>query len=160
MTERTHEQLDKILALADSVHDGEAVVAVRKARQVLSRNGLSFGDLARAASSTGNYKSPGMLSFLSGQRDHMEAQVYHLRQQLDDLRAQLQTQDLQLDFWRRRARDLEQNAQHAQGEVERWKKLASDTANRLWDIGQTIGGDEFTAKAPLVENPTPTSVKK
>ena len=45
-------KLDKVLALADSDHDGEALVAVRKARQMLSNDGLSFGDLARVAALT------------------------------------------------------------------------------------------------------------
>ncbi len=152
MNEPIPEQLDKILALADSSHDGEAVVAVRKARQMLSRGGLSFGDLARAVSSSAYAKSPGMLSFLAGQRAHLESQISHLRQQVEDLRAQMQTQDLQLDFWRRRAMDSEQNSKHAQGEAERWKKLASETADRLWDIGQSVGGEEFSTKEAVPES--------
>jgi hypothetical protein len=150
MNERIPEQLDKILALADSNHENEAVVAVRKARQILTRDGLSFGDLARAASThRPNYTKPsGMFSFLSGQRDHLESQIYHLRQQLEDLQAQMQTQDLQLDFWRRRATDLEQYTTSAQVEAERWKKLARETAERLWDIGQSISGEGLETKAP------------
>jgi hypothetical protein len=143
MNERLHEQLDKILALADSSHDGEALVAVRKAREMLIRDGLSFSDLARAASkqvSAG--KSPGLFSFLSGHNDQLESQVQHLRQQLEDLQAQMQTQDLQLDFWRRRATDLEQNSNQAYIEAERWKKLARDTAERLCDIGQSFDGED------------------
>ena len=147
MNNRIPEQLDKILALADSNHDGEAVVAVRKARQILSRDGLSFGDLARAATSGGfKSKSSGMLSFLSGQRDHLESHIHHLRQQLDDLKAQMQTQGLQLEFWRRRALDLEQSSMTAQSDAERWKNLARETAEKLWDIGQSVSAEEFTAK--------------
>ncbi len=142
MNEHHTEQLDKILALADSNHEGEAVVAVRKAREMLLRDGLSFGDLARIAASRSHSKG-GMFAFMSGQREYLETQVYHLRQQVDDMEAQMQTQDLQLDFWRRRAIDLEQSIQHAQSESEKWKKLASDTANRLWDLGRSLGMDEF-----------------
>ncbi|MDE2030212.1 MAG: hypothetical protein KGI97_06575, partial [Alphaproteobacteria bacterium] len=90
-------------------------------------------------------KAPAMFSFLSGQREHLEAQIAHLRAQLDDIRAQMQTQDLQLDFWRRRAADLEQNSMQAQGEAERWKKLARETADRLWDMGHSMKSDEFAA---------------
>jgi len=152
MNEHVHEQLDKILALADSSHDGEAVVAVRKARQILTRDGLSFGDLARAAYARhSSSKSLGMFSFLSGQRDQFESQIHHLRQQLEDLQAQMHTQDLQLDFWRRRATDLEQNTTTAQLEAEKWKKLARETAERLWGIGQIIGGEEFMAEPPIEE---------
>jgi chromosome segregation ATPase len=149
MNERIHEQLDKILALADSNHDGEAVVAVRKARQMLIRDGLSFSDLARAASSRQNVtKSSSMLSFLSGQNDYMESQIQHLRQQVEDLQAQMQTQELQLDFWRRRAADLEQSSTQAYNEAERWKKMARETVDRLWDIGKSINGEEFSLTEP------------
>lgn len=158
MTEAINEQLDKILALADSSHDGEALVAVRKARQVLSRGGLNFSDLARAASSRQIMaKIPAGFSFLPGQREHLESQMAHLRAQIDDLRGQLQTQDLQLDFWRRRAADLEQIQAQAVGDAERWKKLARETAERLWDIGQSIKGEEFSAKTPVPEK---AAVKK
>ena len=150
MNERLHDQLDKILALADSSHEGEAVGAVRKARQILNREGLNFGDLTRAASGRGSAAKPaGVFSFLSGQKDHMESQIHYLRQQLEDLQGQMQTQDIQLDFWRRRATDLEQSSSQAFHEAERWKKLARDTAERLWDIGHSIGGDDFGAPEPL-----------
>ena len=153
MNERPREQLDKILALADSSHDGEAVVAVRMARQMLSRDGLSFGDLARAASSRQKVseKTPSVFSFLSGPKEHLEAQIYHLRQQVTDMQAQMQTQDLQLDFWKRRAMDLEQSSYQAHNEAERWKKLARETAERLWDIGQSVNNEEFVATEPLSE---------
>lgn len=149
MNERIPEQLDKILAMADSIHDGEAVVAVRKARQMLSRGGLSFGDLARAASSSAMLKSSSVFSFISGGREYMEAQLHHLHQQVDDLQGQLQTQDLQLDFWRRRAMELEQSSQHALSEADKWKKLASETADRLWEIGRSVGGEEFAVKGSM-----------
>jgi hypothetical protein len=148
MNQRIHEQLDKILALADSSHDGEAVVAVRKARQILTRDGLSFGDLARAASTgVSSAKSSGLFSFLSGHRDYLESQVHHLRQQVEDLQAQMQTQDLQLDFWRRRAIELEQNNSTAAAEAERWKKLAKETAERLWDVGHHLTTEDVTPSA-------------
>ena len=159
MDKRIPEQLDKILAMADSSHEGEAVVAVRKARQMLSRDGLCFSDLAKAVSTHTTLKSPGVLSFLSGGREHMESQINHLRQQVEDLKSELQTQDFQLDFWRRRAFDLEQTSQHALSEAERWKKLASDTADRLWDIGRSIGYEEFMKSKPMPEV-LPSAMKK
>lgn len=151
MDDRVSEQLDKILALVDSSHDGEAVVAVRKARQMLSRDGLSFGDLARVASTHSYMKTSGMFSFLSGGREHLEAQVQALRRQIDDLQARLETQEFQLDLSRRRVADLEQSFQHAQSEAERWKKLASETANHLWDIARSVGGEGLQ---PPVERPS------
>ena len=152
MKEQFNEQLDKILALADSAHDGEALVAVRKARQVLSRGGLCFSDLARAAVSRQvQAKAPGVFSFLSGQREHLESQIMHLRQHVEDMRPQLQTQDLQLDFWRRRAADLEQNNIQVHSDAERWKSLARETADRLWEIGQSMQSEKIADGLPQVK---------
>jgi chromosome segregation ATPase len=160
MDDRVSEQLDKILALADSNHEGEAVVAVRKAREMLSRDGLSFGDLARAASTHTYARSSGAFSFLSGGREFMESKINHLRQQVEDLQAQLQTQDFQLDFWRRRVTELEQSYQHAHSEAERWKKLASETANRLWDIARSVSGESFQAEGAAEEEDHSVAEKK
>lgn len=161
MNERIHDQLDKILALADSNFDAEAVVAVRKARQVLSRGGLSFGDLARAATTPPiQARIPGQLTYLAGQKEHLESEVHYLRQQLEDLKAQMQTQDLQVDFWRRRVAELEQGAAKAHDDAERWKKLARETAERLWDIGQKIHKDEFTSAKPAADSVPAEPVKR
>jgi hypothetical protein len=56
---------------------------------------------------------------------------------------------LQLDFWRRRACDLEQSSSQAVQEAERWKTLARETAERLWDIGNGINNDEFSSPVPF-----------
>ncbi|MDD3371594.1 MAG: hypothetical protein PHE27_07205 [Alphaproteobacteria bacterium] len=154
MNERLTEQLDKILALADSSHDGEAVVAVRKAREMLSRDGLSFSDLARAAS----VKTSAAIPFLTGGREYLESQIDHLRIQIEDLQSQMNTQDFQLDYWRRRALEVEQSLEHAQGEADRWKKLASETANRLWEIARQVGGSDNLPDA-AVEPPRAASDK-
>jgi hypothetical protein len=133
-------QLDKVLALADSGHEAEAVVAVRKARQILSRDGLNFSDLARAAQ-----KRPGInraLSMFSGAQMHLETQLVQMRQQLDDVQADMQAQTFQIEFWQRRAADMELQCQAARAEAERWRQLARETVEKLWDLGQGTVADE------------------
>ena len=144
---RSSEQLDKVLALADSSHDAEAVVAVRKARQMLSKDGLCFADLARAAA-----RRPGLnraFSIFSGPQIHLETQVIQLRQKLDDLQADVQSQAVQLEFWRRRAVELEQHFNLSQSETQRWRQLARDTVEKLWDLGQEVRTGEFLADTPV-----------
>jgi hypothetical protein len=146
MDQRVSDQLDKVLALADSSHDAEAVVAVRKARQMLSRDGLSFADLARAA-----YKPrvSRPFSIFSGAQMHMEAQLVQLRQKLDDLQTDVQAQNFQINFWRGRATELEQNFHAARSEAERWRRLARETVEKLWDLGQGIETEELALKPPI-----------
>jgi hypothetical protein len=149
MDQKPSEQLDKVLALADSSHEAEAIVAVRKARQMLSRDGLSFADLAHAA-----MRRPGLnrvYSIFSGPQVHLETQIIRLRQKLDDLQADLQSQAVQLEFWRRRAAELEQHFNLSQSEAERWRQLARDTVEKLWDLGQEVCAEEFASDAPAAD---------
>lgn len=140
MQERLVEQLDKVLALADSSHEGEAVGAVRMARQILSRGGLSFGDLARAASTRSRFTLP--LSLFSSQTVHLEAQIARLQQQVYDLQNERQNQELQIDFWRKRAAELEQHLNLSNSESQRWRQLARETVEKLWDVGQAAQNPE------------------
>jgi hypothetical protein len=125
------EQLVKILALADSSHEGEATVAVKKAKELLGRSGLSFADLAQTAFPV---KPRVTLPFLSNQQVHN--QLLQLRQRLENLQADVEMYTAQADVWRRRATELEHNLAVRKAEAERWRRLAQDTVDKLWDIGK------------------------
>ncbi len=105
------------------------------ARQLLEREGLSFSDLARAASSERSRFSLSRAIF-SGQIVDLEAQIARLQQLVNDLRSDNQSQTTQIDFWRRRAFELEQQLNIIQSDAQRWKQLARETAEKLWDISQ------------------------
>ncbi len=147
------DQLDKVLALAESVHDGEALGAIRTAQRILSRNGLSIRDLARAATVNGATARPapstGSFTLFSSRQNGLDVQIVQMRQQLNDLQSQLQTQELQLEFWRRRAADLEQTQMQAQAEAQRWRILAKETAEQLWDLGQSMQHIEPSGATPF-----------
>lgn len=149
------DQLDKVIAMADSSHDGEAVVAVRKARQMLLKGGLRFSDLAQAASLQ---RSPPFTTrpAMPGVHKHLEIQLVQLRQRLDDLQNNIQLQDTQLEFWRRRALEMEHAFNTKKVEAERWKNLARDTVNKLWDLGETIRSEEETLAVLTAKNKTLT----
>jgi hypothetical protein len=146
MQQRAPDQLDKILALADSVHDGEAVVAVRMARQLLSRDGLSFSDLAKAATGKPRFGFSRAI-FYSGQVN-LEVQIAQLQQQVLDLSRQAEAEREQRDMWCRRALEAEQSLALSQSDAKRWKQLASDTVEKLWDIGRELKAGEFIAEEP------------
>jgi hypothetical protein len=144
MTKQETTQLDKVLALADSSHDGEAVVAVRKARQMLSRDGLNFSDLARAAAQKPRMNLP--FGFFSSQHTvSLETEVLQLRQEIEDLRSQKIAYEAKADTWRQRANEFEQKLGQSQAEAIRWKQLARETVEKLWDLGQSIQQEEPAA---------------
>lgn len=133
MTQRPIEQLDKVLALADSSHEGEALGALRMLRRMLEREGIRFGDLVRTGSRSGFSFRP---SFFSVSQAQLETQIEQLQDDIDAHVEQNASLSSQLDFWRQRAQEMEQKLNLAQAETARWKEMARETAERLWDIGQ------------------------
>jgi hypothetical protein len=56
---------------------------------------------------------------------------------------------VQIDFWRRRAFELEQQLNLAQTEAGRWRQMARETAEKLWDIAQLTNGTAFASPDPV-----------
>ncbi len=140
------EQLEKILALIDSSHEGESLGALRMAQKVLARNGLRFRDLARGVD-----RPFFRTSFFSGSQAQLEARIEQLQ---DDLAANVEQNEslsLQIEFWRSRAAELEQSLALSRAEGARWKATARETAERLWDIGQ-LAHIEASLSAIVDEN--------
>jgi hypothetical protein len=128
------EKFAKVLALADSDHQGEAQSALRAARIMLARVGLTFRDLAAIARQTGANltlppveppAAPPVQVATNGSGDEA------LRRQLRDLETRVQ--DLEFALTRQRAELVRQRQ-----ETKRWHKLAQDTAEKLWDVGQAL----------------------
>ena len=137
MTKQVTTQLDKILALADSAHDSEALVAIRMAKQLLSRDGLNFSDLARAAVQKPRMNLP--FGFFSApQIVNLETEIIQIRQELEDMRRQKVMHEAEAATWRQRATELEQKLTHSQSDAVRWRQLARETVEKLWDLGQSI----------------------
>jgi len=133
MTEKSLDQLDKVLALADSDHDGEALGALRMARRLLIRSGLTFADLAYAArrscfSLSRNVFSPAVIQ--------LEAKIDQMHDELDAHVAQNQKLSLQLEGMKARVSEMEKQLVVHQAETAHWKETARATAERLWDLGQ------------------------
>ncbi len=146
MNERVVDQLDKVLALADSDQEGEALGALRMARRILSRHGLAFSDLAQVARHSGFSRSRGFFSPVNVQ---LEAKIDQLHDDLDAHVEQNQNLTAQIEFWRKRAFDLEQMLTLNQAETARWREMARETAERLWDLGQIAHEDVFLSKEPF-----------
>ena len=132
MNQKTIEQLDKVLALAESDHDGEALGALRMVRRMLTREGISFTDLAQAAKKGELFSRP----FFSGDQVQLEAKIDQLHDEIDAHVEQNVSLTTQIEHWRRRAFELEQMLALNQAETARWKEMARETAERLWDLGQ------------------------
>lgn len=148
MNQEAADQLEKILALADSDHLGEAVGAIRKARQILQRENLSFADLARAAHRERFTLS---LPFFTGhQVVQLENQMAQAQRQIKMMTDEAESQKAQIEFWRRRATEMEQQIGVIQAETDRWRQMARETIEKLWDINQQTKSEEF--RAPMADS--------
>ncbi len=128
------DKLAKVLAMAESEHQGEALSALRAARIMLSRAGLSFRDLAERARPDGPPREPPptVITPTPPAQPPPPAQlVQSLRRQVRDLELELAGLRRQLD---KSAGDLDRH----RDEAERWRNLARETAEKLWDMGKAL----------------------
>jgi septal ring factor EnvC (AmiA/AmiB activator) len=131
-------RLLKVLALADSSHDGEALAAVRMAQA-----GMNFSDLASGLALPRSLRplpDPGM------QVRALELQLSELQRRLLDVQNTAQERNNALAAVNHRVQQLEQHIGRTQTEVEKWRNLARETANKLWDIGQQIAQDRAVSE--------------
>lgn len=149
MNNRVLEQIDKVLALTESNHDGEALEALRTARRMLEREGLSFTDLVQAARRA---RLADHRALFSGTQGQLEAQMDLLHDEINAHIEQNQSLSGQIEFWKRRAFELEQMLSLNQAEAARWKEMARETAERLWDLGQMARADAFLSPDPAPED--------
>lgn len=138
MSQAVFTQLEKVLALADSSHEGEALGALRMARRMMQREGLTFLDLASAARKS---QFSMTRSLFSGSDELSELKIDQLHDEIQAHVAQNESLTSQIEFWRKRAFELEQMLNVNKGETERWRDMARETAERLWDLGQIARAD-------------------
>jgi chromosome segregation ATPase len=145
MTPNHLQRLSKVLALADSSQDGEAVAAVRMAKQLLTQNGLSFADLAQSAANSPNIVRS---AFSTGAFAHKitDTQIAELQLKIRQMQSAGKLQSNELAHARVNMARLEASLVQAQQEVEKWRQLAQETANKLWDIGQQIENDRAVTR--------------
>lgn len=120
MTEydRTLRQIDKILALVDSDQDGEALSALRVARRMMATQGISFTDLI------GQAKRGRLISLRGLFSDNIrrfEEEIDALHQEINALNGEKALLELRIT--------------QQENETQRWKDIARESADKLWDIG-------------------------
>ncbi|KAA0682819.1 hypothetical protein DS843_05245 [Roseomonas genomospecies 6] len=120
--------------MAESEHQGEALSALRAARIMLSRAGLSFRDLARGARPVAAAPEPPPSTAEAPPPDRPpppDQLVQGLRRQVRDLELEVAGLKRQLE---KSSGDMERQRE----EADRWRSLARETAEKLWDLGKAL----------------------
>ena len=125
------EKFAKVLALAESDHHGEAQSALRAARIMLARSGLTFRDLATMARTSGSFPTAPAEHAAFVPTNVPGAGEETWRKKVRDLEARIRELEHSVDT---------QNAEliRQRGETKRWHLLARETAEKLWDVGQAL----------------------
>jgi predicted nucleotidyltransferase len=118
------QKLEKVLALADSDQDGEALAALRAARSMLQQSGIELSEVLTAALSDDAARKGGKKIFGS-------LELMRLRQMVE-------IRQLEAEAWKREAEAAKQALTKSEQERERWHRLANETMEKLWQIAQTI----------------------
>ena len=126
------DKLAKVLAMAESEHQGEALSALRAARIMLSRAGMNFRDLAdgarpRPAAGAPSPEAPPP----PAKAPPADEVALALRRQVTDLERELAALKRQLD---KTSGELDKQ----KDEADRWRSLARETAEKLWDLGKAL----------------------
>lgn len=141
----------KVIALAESEHDGEALVAVRKARDIARSAGLSLGE---AVSSSIDASGFAHYSAVGGAKDAILAIAYRRIKELEGVIASLERQ-------KRPRREAEDAEMYGSGYRVGYKAGFDDgqrseigATNRAYDRGYADG------KASVQAGPEPNAKKK
>lgn len=133
------EKLMKVLALTDSDQDGEALAALRQARQMLFAHGLSLADLAATLAITPAPKQKrAEIDITRGLIKAYEVRLQNLEKQNRAMQKDLVLAERAITRWRELAEVTNRDSAKHQAASDKWRDLARNTANHLWELGQQL----------------------
>ena len=118
------QRLEKVLALADSDQDGEALAALRAARSMLQQSGMELSQVLSAALSD-------EMSRRGGKKGFNNLELLRMRQLVE-------VREMEAGAWKKEAAAAKEALAKSEKERERWHRLANETMEKLWQIAQTI----------------------
>jgi hypothetical protein len=122
-------KLGKVLALADSAHEGEALAAVRTARALLRSSGVELSEVLSQA-------------LLKGTKAHELRGAGNAQLEALYLRHQLKERDRELTETRKELETARAAFAHSEKERARWHKVAKETMDKYWALAATVAADK------------------
>ena len=129
------EKLNKVLALADSGHDGEAMAALRAARTMLTSDGVSLSHVLQTAIAERKHD---VVQVRGGVVTSLQKEVIHLQAQLAKTQRDLREQIAESQHWKRQAEDNARKLKKLAVDVDLRQRRINDAARNLADIAKSI----------------------
>ena len=109
MDKQTYIRINKVLALTDSAHDGEALAALRVTRNLLSDKGMSLSSMLENVVRH-SQQAVQTVEFVRPSEDVMSAlqrNILELQKKVRQLEAKVVEQQTEVHYWRNRAEKAE-----------------------------------------------------
>lgn len=146
------DKLAKVLALADSSSEGEALNAVRAARQMLAKAGMSFQDIAHAArgrSSIGTRWDVDPAPVSASVAAALQRQVNGLKVDLGLVQVRLNERTEEATRWQQRAEELQGLIESFETKAERRRQRVVQTLGELRVLRELLDRYMKSPDAPL-----------
>lgn len=156
------DRLAKVLALADSPSDGEALAAMRLAQQMLGARGMTFADLgtllARADTSFTPHgthtRSRAEIDVSRGIIKAYEVRIVALEKENALIKKDLAAAERMMERWKNLAVSTGSDSAKHLAAAEKWRNLARTTADHLWELGRQLQAvDESPPPSPETQDP-------
>lgn len=127
MSSNALDKLSKVLALADSGHDGEALAALRAARTMLHSDGLNLSNVLQTAIADRRHE---VVQVRGGVVASLQKEVVQLQFQIAKMQRDLREQHAETQHWKKIAEEANRKLKKLNVDVDlRQRRLAEAAAN-------------------------------
>jgi len=150
-------RLTKVLALAESDQDGEALAALRAAQHMLAAQGMTLEDLVLAAATPLRGRARHDIDASRGLMKALQSRLAAAEDEINGLRKDLGYATRLAERWKALADTTLRDTARHQAAADKWRALARRTADHLWDLGQQLQAVDDTPTIPVTDH-APESV--
>ncbi|MDX1921738.1 MAG: hypothetical protein SFW65_01225 [Alphaproteobacteria bacterium] len=127
MSSNALDKLSKVLALADSGHDGEALAALRAARTMLHSDGLNLSNVLQTAIADRRHE---VVQVRGGVVASLQKEVVQLQFQIAKMQRDLREQQAETQYWKKHAEEANRKLKKLNVDADlRQRRLAEAAAN-------------------------------
>lgn len=129
------DKLSKVLALADSGHDGEAMAALRAARTMLHGDGLNLSHVLQTAITERRNE---VVQVRGGVVTSLQREVVQLQFQLAKVQRDLREQQTETQHWKKMAEDGNRKLKNLSVDAELRQRRLAEAARNLTQIAKGL----------------------
>lgn len=135
MSSTALDKLNKVLALADSGHDGEALAALRAARTMLHSDGLDLSNVLQTAITE---RRNDVVQVRGGVVTSLQKEVVQLQFQLTKVQRDLREQQAETQHWKKMADEANRKLKNQSVDTDLRQRRLAEAARNLAEIAKGL----------------------